>query len=287
MNIYDYLGKSLKNKRLAKESFTFQFLYECWLQHLVERAMRLFVLNTDPVPSKEVVFCLLLNGTCGVTDKYKGMLGAYNGYYCGTPTIYYDMYEDYAVHSPVYADVLKVDKDVIVIDNNACRTSIYPIAHRYATMLAHTEVSIVNTLVNGRDSGGIPIASTEAQKQAIQNYRNSLFNGKVTSILDPAFSGVKFAGVSKNTALSVGELMELRTNLLSSYYNDLGVKTSKEKKGNMIVEEVNANESMLLLNISDMLHSWELGFDKVNDKYGTEWTVELAPELNYVDKDVI
>lgn len=297
MNVFDYTGAVDSIKRIGKECFTFQYLYDCWMNHLVERAMRLLVIESGDVPSKEAAFCLLLNGSgavteiskvvpsTSITEKYKGKLGIFNGQYCGTPSIYYDIYEDYSVHSPIGSKVLRVDRDCVVIENNSCRTSIYPLVHRYASLIAHTEVSMVNTLVNGRDSGGIPIASTDTQRQSIINYRNSLFNGKVTSILDPAFSGVQFVGVGKNTTLSVGELMELRTNLLASYYADLGVKTAKEKRGNMIKEEVNANDSMLLLNISDMLYSWKKGFEAVNKKYGVNWTVELAPELDYLIKE--
>ena len=219
-----YNCPSISSKKLAKESMTYEWGYDYWKSILTERAMRLFVWkNTGDVPQREIEFALMLNGSCGVTNKYKNTMAVFNGQYSGSPTIYYDMYEDYAVYSPVFSKILKVDKNVAVIRNNNCMNSIIPLVHRYATMLSHTEVSFINTLINGRDSGGIPIASTNAQKIAIENYRNSLFNGKVTSILDPAFSGVQFLSVDKNTTLNIKDLMETRKNLLNSFYEDLGV----------------------------------------------------------------
>ena len=66
---------------------------------------------------------------------------------------------------------------------------------------------------------------------------------------------------------------------MDSFYNDIGVKTGYSKKGNMIQEEVEANDSMLLLNISDMLDSRKKGVEKVNAMYGTNWSVKLAEGL--------
>ena len=271
-----------KKSKLAKESYTFSVAYDYWVETLFERCMRLFVWkNTGDVPPHEIESMLLLGGDCGVTKKYKRKLTAFGGQYSGAPTVYYDIFEDYTVHSPVYSDSLKVDKDVAVIWNNSCRNSVYPLVHRYAVMLAHLEVSFINTLINGRDSGGIPIASTETAKKSIEAYRNSLCNGKVMPIQDPAFSGVEFIGVDKNTGLNIKELMEARQNLLNAFYNDIGVKTAHEKKGNMIEEEVNANDTMLLLNLDDMLSSRKKGAEKVNALFGTNWEVDVAEELKY------
>lgn len=286
MNQYvsNYLKKS-KNK-LAKESYTFSVGYDYWFQILLERASRLFVWkNTEDVPQKEIEFALMLNGSCGVTDKYKDTLYVFNGHFSGSPTVYFDEFTDYSVYSPVYSANLKVNDEIIVIDNNACRNSIYMLIHRYAIMLSHVEVSFVNELINGRDGGAIPIASTQAQYSALENYRNALCNGKLIPILDPAFSGVEFAPVDRKINFNIKDLMETRDNLLSSFYQDLGVKTSKPKKGNMIVEEVSANDSMLMLNLNDMLYNRQLGCEKVNKRFGTNWSVEISPELNYLDTE--
>lgn len=231
MFLEEYIKTNTKFKTLAKESGTFSGAYSYWKEVLFERAMHLFHWEgTYEVPEHEIEIALMLNGTCGVTDKYQGKLSVFNGWYCGSPTQYYDIYEDYSIYSPKFSGVFKVGKEICVGKNNSLANSIYPLVHRYAIMLAHTEVSFVNTLINGRDSGGIPIASTKQQKEAIEDYRNSLCNGKVTSILDPAFAGVEFVSVNKNTVLNIKELMEVRENLLNSFYSDLGVKTAYEKR---------------------------------------------------------
>ena len=279
-------------KAISKRTGTFTYSYDYWIEVLFERTMRLFkwegteVEGNNNVPAKEIEGILLMNGTAGVS-RYKKQgtrdkkLAVFNGMFGAGPTVYYDEFEGYNIYSPVFSAQLTVGKDVVVMNNNRCRNSVYPLCHKYAVLLAHTEVSLVDTLINGRDSGGIPIASTEAQKVAIENYRNALCEGKVGAILDPAFSGVEFIGVSKNTALSIKDLMEVRQNLLDSFYNDIGVRTSKDKKGNMIVEEVEANDSMLLLNISDMLECRQKAAEEVNKMFGTNWSVKVADEIDY------
>ena len=280
--ITQYFDKCKSIPKLAKNGMTFSVGYDYWLEILIERAMRLFVWkNTEDVPSKEIEICLMLNGTCGVTDKYKNKLSVYNGQLCGKPTQYYDEFEQYNIYSPVYSQILNVDKDVVVINNNTLRNSIYMLAHRYAMLLAHTEVTLADLLINLRQDGSVPIAGRENEKTAYEAYRNNLCNGKVGAIYDPAFLNMDFKEISNNTNTNIKDLMEVRENLLQSYYNDLGVKTAHAKKGNMIQEEVSANDSMLLLNLNDMLEQRKIGCEKVNKLYGTNWSVDISEELKY------
>ena len=53
----------------------------------------------------------------------------------------------------------------------------------------------------------------------------------------------------------------------------------------MIVEEVKADDPMLLLNLSDMLEFRKRGCDEVNRLFGTNWTVELNPVIDYVEEE--
>lgn len=289
MFVKDYFDKNTNAKKLCMSSTTFAAGYKYWVEILFERAMRLFVWSNNEdssinCPQKEIEATLLMNGTAGFT-KYKGKVTVFNGVFAGEPTEYYDEFKKYSVYSPVFSKILTVGKDVSVMNNNSVRNSLYPLVHRYAIMLSHTEVTFVNTLINGRVGQGFPIASTNAQKVAIENFRNSLCNGKVESILDPAFSGVDFKGVPSNSIINIKDLYEVRENILNSFYQDIGVKTSYNKKGNMIVEEVQANDSMLLLNLHDMLYSRQKGCELVNKMFGTNLTVDIAEELKYDEEE--
>ena len=285
MFLDNYSNKSIE--KIAKSGGTFTAGYKYWQNILFERAMRLFEWkgpDESGIPQKEIEAALLTGGICGITNKYKKKLAAFNGWYAGSPTVYYDIYEDFAVHSPLYSGVLKIDKDVAVIENNAVRNSLMPLISRYASMLAHVEVTMINVLINGRDKA-IPTVMDETQKQAVETYRNALCNGKVTAIQDPAFSTVKFITVDTANLMSIKDLVEVRENLLNAFYSDIGVKTAWNKKGNMISEEVEADSPMLLLNLNDMLASRKKGCENVNKLYGTNWSVDISPELRYNDTE--
>lgn len=282
--LFDQPGIKIKN--LATEAGSYAECYSFWSNILLERSLHLFHWETEGTPEHEVEKILMLQGMVGIAriKGEKDLVALYGQYGAGL-THYFDIYEDYMAYAPGYSEQLKVGSQVAVIWQNSLRNSIYPLIHRYATMLSHTEVSLVNTLINGRDSGGVPVASTETAKRAIEDYRNSLCNGRVLSIHDPAFATVEFKGINKNTALNIKELMEVRENLLNAYYQDLGIKTAWNKKGNMIVEEVNANDSMLLLNLSDMLEFRQRGCEEVNKLFGTNWSVRLNPVIEYANQE--
>lgn len=280
--IAEYFNKS----KISKGAQKFDSSYNFWMENLMERTTRLFVWSgVSELPKKEIEFALLFNGTAGVTDKYKHILSVFSGMYDGEPTQYYDNFTRYNVHSPVYCRDLLINKDVITGDNNSCRNSVLPLCHKYAVLLAHTDTSIIDTLIMGRENS-IPIGSTDTQIESIKNYRNALCNGTITTaILDPAFMGVKFIDTNGKTQLSIKDLVDTRTNLLSSFYKDLGVRSNNSKKERMVVDEVDANDNMLLLNISDMLDCRKDFADRVNKKYGTNWSVDIAEELKYNDID--
>lgn len=262
----------------------FNSAYEYWKEQLFERSIHRFHWNCGDVPEREIEIPLASIGLCGITNRIEDKMIAFAGWWDGGITQYYDDFTKFSIMSPKQSKTFEVGKDIVVIRGNSTTSPLLPLICKYAEMLAHTEISIISTLINGRDSGGIPIAGRTNQVAAIENYRKSLVEGDIKPILDPAFSGVQFVGVNKNTTLDIKALVEVRENILNSFYNDIGVKTSWNKKGNMIVEEVQANEPMLLLNISDELECRKKACEEINALFGTNWSVELAPELQY-DED--
>lgn len=266
--------------KLAKESTTYSAYYKYWLDQLFERVMRIFVWeNTGDVKPKEIEQRLLLAGHCGIA-KYKGELTAFFGSPFG-PTKYQDEFTNYVVHCPIYSGTLTIGKDVIMMDNNALRNPLYPLLHHYATLLAHSETTIVNTLVNARDSGGVPVATTEKQKQSLKNYLTKLYDGKYELVTDIGNLGLQYVGSDRKTSQDIGTLYDVRARILKSFYSDIGVKSAMEKRSNTIESEVEADNSLLLMNVSDMLHSREEGARLVNEAFGTNWTVHIAEEINY------
>ena len=194
---------------LAKESCTYNVKYGYWRDALFERVMKLFVWeNTGDLKPKEIEQRLILKGHCGIAE-YKGELTAFYGSFYGV-TKYMDEWTNYIVRCPIYTGDKKIGTDVVVIDNNSLRNPTFELVHHYATMLAHTEVSLINCLINARDSGGVPIASTEKQKTSIREYQNQLFNGKYGVVTDIGNLGITYAGSDRKTQQDLIDIMETR-----------------------------------------------------------------------------
>ena len=277
-------GKKLTN--YSKENCTYNFMYKYWRDQLFERVMRLFVWEDTydneqhkGVPPKEIELRLILKGHCGIA-KYKGDVTAFFGSFYG-PTKYFDEWTGYTVHCPVYSGTKKIDKDIVIINNNSLRNPTFSLVHHYATMLGHAETTLINALINVRDSGGVPVVSTEKQRQSVVQYQNKVFNGQYGVVTDIGNLGIEYMGSDKKTNQDLMNIMETREKLIKSFYSDIGVRSAFEKRNNTIMAEVEADTSLLLLNLSDMLKQREEACERVNNMFGTNWSVHVAEEIDY------
>lgn len=268
--------------KVARESTTYNAYYNYWRNSLFERVMRLFIWeDTGDVDPKEIEQRLILQGHCGVTrlDNEK-VLTAMFGHFFG-PTKYRDEWKFYNVRCPIYSGTRTIGEDIIVINNNALRNPTYELIHHYATLLAHSEVTLCNALVNVRDSGGVPIASTEKQKKSIEDYQGKVFNGQYGVVSDIGMLGVNYAGSDRRTNQDIMDIMEIREKLIKSFYSDIGVRSAFEKRNNTVMAEVEADTSLLLLNLSDMIKQRKDAVEKINALFNVNWSVRIADEIDY------
>ena len=280
LNEFLVTDEGRKITKLAKDSCTYNVKYAYWRDSLFERVMKLFVWeNTGNLKPKEIEQRLILNGHCGIAN-YQGELTAFYGSFYGV-TKYMDEWTNYIVRCPIYTASKKIGTEVIVIDNNSLRNPTFELVHHYATMLAHTEVSLINCLINSRDSGGVPIASTEKQKASIKEYQNQIFNGNYGVVTDVGNLGITYAGSDRKTQQDLIDIMETREKLIKSFYSDIGVRSAFEKRNNTVQAEVEADTSLLLLNLADMLRCREKACEEVNKLFGTNWSVHVAKEIDY------
>ena len=277
-----------KISKLARESSTFNAFYKYWRELLFERIMRLFVWeNTGNVQPKEIEQRLLLQGHCGITKlESDNQLTAMYGHFYGV-TKYNDEWSNYTVRCPIYSGTREIGKDIVVINNNSLRNPAYHLVHHYAIILAHTEVTLVNCLVNARDAGGIPVVGTEKQKQSVAEYQGKIFNGQYGTVTDIGNLGIEYLGSDRKTGQDLMDIIETREKIIKSFYSDIGVRSAFEKRNNTVMAEVEADTSLLLLNLSDMIHYREKGAEEVNKMFGTNWTVHIAEEIDYSTENQI
>lgn len=277
----DYL--KIAEKGLEK-ACTYPDFFRYWRENLFERLMRLFIWEgfEEPLP-KEIEQRLILAGHCGIA-QYDNKLTAFFGSFYGV-TVYQDMWTNYNVHSPIYSASKTIDEDIVIIDNNSLRNPTFEHVNHYASLLAHAEVTLLQQFVQARDSGGVPIARTEAAKQSLLAYQAKIYNGKIGVVTDLAGIGVEYQGADRHTSLDIAGVWEVRRQLLKQFYADIGVRSSFEKRSNAVTDEVTADTSMLLYNISDMLKCREIACNKINNLFGTSGSVRISDEIDYTDEN--
>lgn len=279
-----------KISKLARESCTYNAYFFFWREELFERIMRLFVWENTydivddkvvGIKPKEIEQRLILQGHCGITKiNNEEELTAMFGHYFGVSK-YLDDKPYYMVRCPIYSGQRTIGEDIVVIDNNSLKNPTFELVHHYATLLAHAEVTLVDAMVNARDSGGIPVATTEKQKQSIMEYMGKVFNGQYGVVTDIGNLGLQYLGSDRKTHQQIMDIYQIREKLLKSFYSDIGVRSAFEKRSNSVEAEVEADTSLLLLNLSDMIDAREKGAEKVNKMFGTNWKVRIAEEIDY------
>lgn len=267
----------------ARENTTYSAYYFFWRDELFGRCTKLFEEMTDPIPSHEIEVRLMIQGHCGIAVLPEdGELTAF----FGTPTgisKYRDRLPKYSVRCPIYSKVLEVGKEVVVIYNDTLMNPLYDLIHHYAQLLAHTEISYIDTSIMARIPNGAPVAKSEIQKTSFGNFFTRLFEGKFGFVSDPGDMGIEYAGAHTNITQGVEELWSARQRILSDFLADIGIKTGLDKRSNTVSDEANADTPALLVNLNDMLKARKEGFERVNERFGTNWTVELNKDLNYIN----
>lgn len=284
--------KELKEESLdffQKDGGTFLQAYLYWVDNLFERIMRLFVWDgAGDILPKEMESRILIKGHCGIINFYDGVteeLTAMFGSFYGVGK-YFDEKPFYNMYCPIWAGSGRIGYDTAIIENTSLKNACLPMVKRYAYMLAHTEVSLVKALINIRDSGGVPVATSSKQKADIEDYQQKLFNGEDGVVIDFGALGVEFAGTDRHTNQSILDIMEVRQKILKNFYSDIGIRASFDKRSNTVVNEIEADTTMLLFNITDMLEARKRSAGRVNDLFGVNWSVKVSPEISYEEKKI-
>lgn len=265
------------------EACTYPAFYRYWRENLFERMIRLFVWeNTGNLDPKEIEERNILQGFAVISQlPNEEELTAFFGSMFG-PTKYFDEFKQVNINCPIYSGTRTIGRDAIIINNSALRNPSYMHVHHYATMLAHTEVTLIDMLVEARDSRGVPIVKNEKQLQSVRSYLKKRFIGKVgDAVTDSGFMGIEFAGSDCKTSQDIQGILETRNKLLRCFYSDIGVRATFEKRSNVNSMEIDGDTSMLLLNVSDMIRQREKAAEEVNKLYGTNWSVHIAEEIDY------
>lgn len=259
---------------LKPNSTAYIVFYKKWLNTLLEYCMKLFTWNglPDTIPQKEIETRLFLYGMCGINyTRYTKELVACNIHFDGV-THYYDVFTHYNYTTPKTGGRCEIDVDGVVIDNNMIRNAFFNTLHCYASQLAHADVTFICCNVNGRSTTAVT-AINAAAKNTADDYIQSQYNGRPSSLVDKAFNTIEIRDTFTRNSINTREIIDTRQLILSEFLELIGIKKSAEKRERLIMAETEVNDELLRLNIQNMLDSRRAGAEKVNKMFSTNITV--------------
>lgn len=259
---------------------TFKKAYSAWRNTLAERVINIFTWNGLPFPQKEIEILLTFVGFCGVTKSKKSELMSVYGSMSGV-TNYPNQFTTFTYATPLESGMRSIGKELIVIDNNQLRLPLADVINSYATLLAHTDLSLQAILINSRATG-LVTAKTQAQVDSIASWYSSLENGKTLAVLDgQSFeslmddNGIKVFPMNYPSAMTIDSYYQIRENLLKSFYSEIGINSMRDKRERVVEAELDTNLNRILFNVDDMLASRKEACNKINALFGTNITVEF------------
>lgn len=248
-------GKRYKN---YNDVFNLDGLVYYWSVELMGRMQRLFVWDGLPYPQRELENLLLTNGFCSQVASKKFLVskvGVTPCTYSGV-TEYPDIGTKVTWTTPVASGSYNLNtNDGILIRNNSLSIGVIPFITRYAVMLANTDISLVQALVNERDQS-LLMANNQKTVDAINSVFEKLEQGKRRAVLmDNLFQAVQGATALPTVSNkdTIKPILNSYDTILQMFYNDIGIRYNKDKKERMVESEVTSDSQRLLMNVSDML----------------------------------
>ena len=288
-NRADWLFGDLLGKDILSDKET---LIKSYIQYMLSQTVEMFEYSGLPetIPQKELEILHQIN-RFAIWKKVDGKLyvffgglgGVLNEYYHPTRAIISNPYLKYS------AD-LEIDKDCVVTWNDKIRVGLLPMFHRYACLLAETDISIRFTTINARIPYLINADDDNTRDSALEVLKD-VWDGKKLGViinkkmLDKNGVFTSEFGVKNNG--NIKDLIELRQYLKSSWYMELGIQSNYNmKRESLNSSETTMDESVLLPLIDDMLQSRKDGLEKVNAMFGTNITVKLNSSWEKIREEI-
>ena len=277
--------------------------YHYWFNKLLQRCMSIFNWHglPDTLPEREIELNLLLTGHCIVFEHENKLITQVTTLYGNEDSIYY--YPTKAIYASPKAGygTLEINKNCSIIYNSPLQNNIFYLPNegglltfiqRYARMLADIESTINIYTVNTRATS-FPTAANDTVKNSLEKFFDKIAIGKRAVVSDNAiieqFRNVEIT--RSNYKDGINDLLIARDKTLEMFYRDIGIKFYNPKKAQVTEDELETNDQLLLISITDMLKEQQQGAERLNNMYGRKYnfnaSVEIAPEFKRGDENGI
>lgn len=156
------------------------------------------------------------------------------------------------------------------VDMGQAPVGLLPLIKRYARLLADIDASIDIAVVNARMPAVYTATSTAAQKSIKDMYaaiRSGNFDVAVTKAVMDAINTMQTIPAGASTMLT--ELYNAKDNTMRSFYAEISVLYSSNKKERMITGEIQTASQSLMVNVDDWIYQRREGVKRFNAFFGT------------------
>lgn len=267
--------EKFSGSEFKEELTTNQILY------MLNRSNEIFKYENLPktIPKRNLELITQITGFSCWT-KVNGELYVFWGGLGGEPNEYYEP-TICTVANPYlkFSKNLKIDKDCVIMRNDANFVGLMPMFKRYATLLTENTISMRLADINARTEYLLS-ADNENSKESAEEYLKKIIDGDLGVIGDQAviFNGTKTQ--AKNFgANTITQLIEMEQYLKGSWYNEIGI----DANFNMKREALNTSETSQVKNslntlLLNMLECRQDAVEKINNMFGTNIKVDFSPE---------
>ena len=276
--------------------------YDFYFKWLLSKVMSLFIIaggdDVTTVDKDYVKMQLILDGGIMFTDKLprgSGKLYAVDGNIGGEPDEYYipvlwtvsnpilgssNIYrKDFKSHKQNGVLVTNTKLDAMMLDT--LDGGLYNLIHQTATLLADNVISINCCQINSRVVA-FAIADSEPIEQGAREVLKRIYAGSPFEVLrsDMVDKFQISPLTNTNIAATLAQLMELQSYIIGNFLQSIGISANNvRKKERMITDEIESQNNIVAISVTEMLESWKRGFDEVNNFFGTDFSVRLNPAV--------
>ena len=270
--LYNKMQRLVKNKDIAVNYF---------IESTLNKTQSMFFYKGLPstIPQNELENILQRYGFAIIADVdgnlyalRGGLGGEANAYY--KPTVatvanpYLKISKDYVIEN---------NKDAVLFKNDYLCSGLIPIIGKYAVLLTDSQISLNTAAVLSRLTMLIS-ASDEKTKQSADIFIEKILNGDFSVIAENAFlKGVNVQQISQTAhATNITNLIELNQYYKANLMLEIGLNAQYNMKRERLSEtEILVNNTEILPFVENMLTERKNAVAAINEKYGTEITVDL------------
>ena len=253
------------------------------VMYMLDRSLLMFEYHglPDSIPAIELERLLQSNGFAGITEV-QGELYAFYGGLGGEQDVY-GRPTTMVISNPAlnYNETLTIDEDVILMRNDSMMLGLIPTFAKYCSLLNENEITMALASISQRVNNLISVADDNTASSA-DKYLKQLEDGKLGYIFESKLFDSLQTNPMNSAGGSISDLIELQQYLKASMYNEIGLNANHNmKRERLNSAEVEMNSDNLYPLVDNMLEHRRIALEQINEKYGTEITVEFNSSWDY------